>query len=251
MVGRERAKHIVRAIAFTWLVVFLVGLSIDAAPQLVCYTVGPGDTAAMLAFRLTGDVRNARASLFQVFDPTTAAWVPKVSYSVLQPGWRACVPYARYTPPRDPSQLRALDWLANTLSAVGWWWVPLVMSASAFLLNILGARADRDRATAMELETFGKAFIREFERPLLESSAHDSDRRPPLRSRLSATPRSGRLEIFLAPGAGRRYPNLVDHRKNVEYDIDRVMTVLGDGRFELGDLAEEDQWIVIPFRKAG
>jgi hypothetical protein len=41
---------------------------------------------------------------------------------------------------------------------------------------------------------------------------------------------------------------LSDHRKNLEYDVDRVMTLLADRRFVLGDLAAQGSWVVIPFR---
>jgi hypothetical protein len=49
-------------------------------------------------------------------------------------------------------------------------------------------------------------------------------RERPVRSRLRCGARLGRFDILLAPGEGRRYPNLSDHKKNVEYDVARVCT---------------------------
>ena len=59
-----------------------------------------------------------------------------------------------------------------------------------------------------------------------------------------------RLEISIAPGAGRRYPNLADHKRNVEYDVNRVMRLLGN-HFVVSDrLRAAGKWVVVPIRLA-
>jgi hypothetical protein len=56
------------------------------------------------------------------------------------------------------------------------------------------------------------------------------------------------LDILVAPSTGRSYPNLADHRNNVEYDVERILAQLGDGQFVNGPLYAEGEWVVIPFR---
>src|SRR5262249_4152286 len=85
--------------------------------------------------------------------------------------------------------------------------------------------------------------VREFERPLLQHAAE-----PAIRSRLRVRPYRARLEICLAPGTGHRYPNLSDHRKNVEYDVHRVVSALADESFVCGRLRMREGWVVVPFR---
>ena len=90
---------------------------------------------------------------------------------------------------------------------------------------------------------FGNRFIAEFERPLFRRTASDAA----VRSRLRFAPSRHRLEVLLAPADGRTYPNLVDHRKNVEYDVERVERILGAEPFVGGPLYAEGSWVVIPF----
>ena len=91
---------------------------------------------------------------------------------------------------------------------------------------------------------FVHRFVDEFERPLVR---YDVGERP-VRSRLRCGARRGRFDILLAPGEGRRYPNLSDHKKNVEYDVARVMHVLADDSFVSGALYTQAGWIVVPFQ---
>jgi hypothetical protein len=70
----------------------------------------------------------------------------------------------------------------------------------------------------------GKHFVTVFARPLIDASSGV----PPIHTRLRFLRRKQQLEIFIAPGPGHRYPNLADHKKNVEYDVDRVIRVLGN-----------------------
>jgi hypothetical protein len=93
------------------------------------------------------------------------------------------------------------------------------------------------------MSQFAYLFVREFERPLLQHAAE-----PAIRTQLRVSPYRARLEICLAPGNGRRYPNLSDHRKNVEYDVDRVLSALADESFVCGRLRMREGWVVVPFR---
>jgi len=105
---------------------------------------------------------------------------------------------------------------------------------------------DRRKTTSQALQKFGTAFIHEFERPLID------ERRPQsmLRAELALSPDRHSLEVRLAPTDGRRYPNLADHRTNVEYDIERVMNLLNDRRFTCGPLRARGSWVAIPFQMA-
>jgi hypothetical protein len=69
-----------------------------------------------------------------------------------------------------------------------------------------------------------------------------------VRSDLRFGARRGRFSILLAPGEGRRYPNLSDHKKNVEYDVARVVRVLADDSFVSGAPYAKAGWIVVPFQ---
>jgi hypothetical protein len=94
---------------------------------------------------------------------------------------------------------------------------------------------------------FAQRFVDEFDRPLVRYDAE-----PPVRSRFRRGTRRGRFDVLIAPGEGRRYPNLSDHKKNVEYDVARVMHVLADDSFASGSPYTQAGWVVIPFKfKAG
>ena len=76
----------------------------------------------------------------------------------------------------------------------------------------------RRKTASIIVRYFVHRFVDEFERPLVR---YDVGERP-VRSRLRCGARLRRFDILLAPGEGRRYPNLSDHKKNVEYDVARV-----------------------------
>jgi len=54
--------------------------------------------------------------------------------------------------------------------------------------------------------------------------------------------------VLIAPGSGRRYPNLSDHRVNVEYDVRRVLRLLDDRLVVTRPLRLEGQWVVVSLR---
>ena len=102
----------------------------------------------------------------------------------------------------------------------------------------------RRKTASIVVRYFVHRFVDEFERPLVR---YDVEERP-VRSRLRWGARLRRFDILLAPGEGRRYPNLSDHKKNVEYDVARVMHMLGDDSFVSGALYTQAGWIVVPFQ---
>ena len=95
-----------------------------------------------------------------------------------------------------------------------------------------------------EMQRFGETFILEFERPLIQPD----HRERPIQSRLRARPERRRLEIFLAPNGRSRYPNLSDHKKNVEYDVTRVLHTMRDRSFVCSSVYARGRWVVVPFQ---
>ena len=91
---------------------------------------------------------------------------------------------------------------------------------------------------------FADRFVHEFERPLIQQDAAER----PIRVQVRSSPFGRRFDILLAPGTGRRYPNLSDHKQNVEYDVIRVLHVLADESFVNGPLCAHAEWVVVPFR---
>jgi hypothetical protein len=226
----------------------LAGVSFaSAAPQLTCYAVQRGDTAARIALRLTRNARNIDAPWFQIFDPSTSAFIPKSRYGHIQPGWQACLAGPMLAAP--PASSRPAAFAPARVSPFGilrWWWAPVLFFTTALAWIATQNYLESRQATSRALERFGMSFIREFERPLLQLGVES-----PLRSRLRIVPERDRLEILLAPNDGWHYPNLTDHRKNVEYDVERIVTLLGERRFVCGQLGTRGPWVVIPFRLEG
>ena len=131
-------------------------------------------------------------------------------------------------------------------------WVALLfVIGSVMPLAWVEARryVDQRRATLDIMKRFGGQFISEFERPLFRRHIAE----PPIRSRLRCAPARHSFEVLVAPANRRIYPNLVDHRRNVEYDVERVLRLLKNepfpqGRpFVNGPLRSEGPWVVIPF----
>jgi hypothetical protein len=227
------------------------------AQQFACYyTVRPGDTAASIALMLTGNADSRMAPSFQMLEPGASTFVSKAAYNAIAPGWRACVleqivqrrPLENRPHP-SPSRLSILADLTGKLTHVDF---DLVLWVAAGLMAIyLAAVADdywEERQGVINvMKRFGWKFVREFEYPLQQ---HDATV-PAILSRLRFMPHKGRLEVLLAPGSGHCYPNLSDHRRNVEYDVGRVLHTLRDESFINEPLASRGRWVVIPFRVKG
>jgi hypothetical protein len=125
-------------------------------------------------------------------------------------------------------------------------WVGAAMPLLWFGWRIVDDYLDRRKRASIVVRHFVQRFVEEFERPLVRNGVGER----PLRSRLRFGLRRGRFDILLAPGDGRRYPNLSDHRKNVEYDVSRVMHVIGDDSVLGGAPYTRAGWTVVPFQFA-
>lgn len=213
-----------------------------AAQRLACSPIRPGESAARVAARITGDARNRNEPWFQILDPATNRAIPKSRYDLVHAGWIACV-YERPRPVPIPAALaassRTLDGLDSTYVS----WVLLVLLISLAIHGADDYVSDR-RVVRRLLASFGETFVREFDRPLVR--AHPSDR--VIDSRLRFTPHRSRVEVLLAPCAGRPYPNLADHRKNVEYDVWRVLRAMNDPPFVQEPMYAQGRWVVVPFQ---
>jgi hypothetical protein len=241
-----------------WLLSTLVALAAAQnalAQPLYCTPIRPGETAPQVAARITGEANGAREPWFQIVDPATSRFVPKARYGYVRAGWHACVaaelpasvapPVGSNTPAWTRDLRTAYDDVARLIrspdSDLGLWLALLA------LIAIATHSADhyfRDREQILKaMQRFSQKFIREFERPL---AGGDVSVRP-IHSRLRFAPHASRLDILIAPGAGRRYPNLTDHRNNVEYDLRRVLNVLGDEPFVNGRPYMDGRWVVLPF----
>lgn len=239
------------------LVLFLV----TAAPgrivalQFVCHPIRPGDTAALLAQRLTGDPENRQQPWFRIVDPATAKVISKSHYHVIRPGWLACVALASsehqskraanqtasVVPVRQVTSLQGrLD--ATDLAVVGCW-AAFCLLITLLLWSVLEQYLQETHTTLDRMKLFGDRFIKEFERPLAQPDCADR----PIRSRVRYMPHRRRLDILLAPDGGHHYPNLSDHKKNVEYDVARIVRDLRHEAFVSGRLHAQGPWVVIPF----
>ena len=269
------------------IVLMLEALPTDAFAQSpVCHAIRRGESAAQAARRTTGNGRNAYQAWFQIMN-ASSRFVPKSQYDRIHAGWRACVVPAIWNLPSNenhgeereaanvskapngsgvaklvaaPTALASADagdgpgdgpqpaaadvfrrlggvdvtmlWLCAVVDvlSLGWW--------------IVDGYLARRKAASTVVRYFVDRFVHEFERPLVR---YDVEERP-VRSRLRCGARLRRFDILLAPGEGRHYPNLSDHKKNVEYDVARVMHVLGDDSFVSGALYTQAGWIVVPFQ---
>jgi len=256
------------------LLLLLCGAPLRAhAQQFVCSPIESGDTASRLARRLTGNARAVYTNAFQIRDPARQMFVPKSQYRrPLSTHWEACVArepvkaplaYAPVLasaspamPPAEPVITSAPLTVAPVRSVAGSsngspsGVVSIATIGSAVVAILLFYVTTRGwlspRPAPPVLQRAGEEFVNAFAQPLIDSSA----RVPPIRARLRFVHHAGRLEISIAPGAGRRYPNLGDHKSNVEYDVTRVMRTLG-GHVVVSDrLRASGKWVVIPIRLA-
>ena len=245
------------------------------AQQFVCSPIVRGDTASRLARQLTGNAAAVYSNAFQIRDPARQMFVPKSHYQRLSTHWQACVARGAVTPnplayapavalathavepeaPEAPIVASPMPGVASAaLSAL-----PadrshddvifaVKIGAAVLLMLLIGAAtadALASRPIPPVMQRAGEEFLSAFARPLIDSSS----RVPPIQARLRFVRHAQQLEISIAPGAGRRYPNLVDHKRNVEYDVNRVMRLLGT-HFVMGDLRAAGKWVVVPIRLA-
>jgi hypothetical protein len=260
----------------------LVVLFLCAAPafvegqQFVCSPIRRGDTPSRLARRLTGNPASAYSPAFQVRDPVRQLFVPKSHYWHLSTRWQACVAIAApqstplaYAPvvaspapelsptivPAGPTITSAPLAIASALPAPalshgshGDFAFTATMVSAAVLMVLIYAAVDLriPHPIPPVIQRAGEQFVIAFARPLIDPSSSV----PPIQVRLRFIRRVQQLEICIAPGAGRRYPNLVDHKRNVEYDVDRVMRVLGNHVVMSDRLRAAGKWVVVPIRLA-
>lgn len=247
MEGTRRSLWISAAVL---LLICTLASRVDAQ-QFVCWPIADGDTASSLARRLTGHASAAYGLSFQIRDPARRMFVPKSHYQRLQSDWQACVAPgpvpnvpAAYSPDVElaPTPSMTADAPASTPAPVVAAAAPLALvhvdrapfdlpyastiGAALVLLMVLAAVAGSFTSRPMPpaVRRAGENFIAVFARPLVDESTSA----PPIQTRLRFRRRKQQLEIRIAPGPGHRYPNLADHKKNVEYDVDRVMRILGN-----------------------
>ena len=225
-----------------------------SAQQFACSSVRQGDTAARLALRLTNSAENRYAPWFQILDPATSRFVRKDAYDAIRPGWKVCVarnaaairPRRQMAIPSDrakPETARLFERLTAMDPAYTW------MMAVAILAPLLASPVakkyfEKRRAMLDSMSRFAAVFVREFAQPLPRQHAADQ----PIKARLQCAPYRARLEILLAPNQGHSYPNLSDHKKNLEYDIERVLRLVPDQPFIRGEAYSRGDWVVIPFQ---
>jgi hypothetical protein len=231
---------------------------------------------------VTGNGRNAYQDWFQLMNPSSR-FVPKSQYNRIRLGWQACVirpaaerlssnanhveereaprvseissrsgdregvavPAPVASADDDRPQSAASD-AARKLGGVDLTmvWLCAATVVPWFGWRIVDGYLTRRKTAAIVVQSFVRRFVDEFERPLVR---YDVAERA-VRSELRFGARRGRFDILLAPGEGRRYPNLSDHKKNVEYDVARVMRVLGDDSFVSRAPYTRAGWIVLPFQ---
>jgi hypothetical protein len=248
-----------------WWVLFaavclLVGApSARAGERMTCVTIHTDETVASVAKRVTGDARNMQASWFQIVNPTTSRPVPKTRYGFIFAGWNACTtaddplpevaiqPVAQLAPRSGVLDLPATRPVAATLApavwapAALWSTVVLTLALTCWLVDeYLAGRRD----TLRSMKVYAERFVEEFERPLQQP--HLAHR--PIQSRVRFKPGRARFDVFLAPEAGLRYPNLTDHKGNVMYDVVRIQRALSEHAFVSSRPYARGRWVVVPFR---
>ena len=263
------------------MIVLLAGAPSAAfSESLDCHPIRRGESAAQVARRITGDSRDAYQSWFQIRN-ASSRFVPKSQYHSIRAGWQACLlkpivqrASAKVEDVVTPSVLSEALPMASApvapavlvtrepadgstglqsaafvlLRAIGGLDFPMVWLGAAMVVPLVGWRfmddyLVRKKTRTIVMQHFATRFVQEFERPLRLSEA---DR--PVRSRVRYSARRGRLDILLAPGKGRRYPNLSDHKKNMEYDVARIVRALADQSFVNGPLYTQAGWVVVPFQ---
>jgi len=258
------------------------------AQSPVCHAIRRGESAAQAARRTTGNGRNAYQTWFQImnassrfvpksqYDRIHAGWLACVVPAIRSRSSNANANHVEEPDDADISEAPTNTGVAEVLAAPtalasadardgavdrsqpaasavsqsfgGADFTMLWLCAAVVVLwlgwLIVDEYLARRKTASMIVRYFVRRFVDEFERPLVR---YNVDQRP-VRSRLRWGARRGRFDILLAPGVGRIYPNLSDHKKNVEYDVARVMHKLGDDSFVSGALYTQAGWIVVPFQ---
>ena len=247
---------------------------------LDCHSIRRGESAAQVARRITGDSRDAYQTWFQIRN-ASSRFVPKSQYNSIRAGWQACLlkpivqrasakvedivapsvlsealstspavvaPAVLVSGEPDDGNKTAQSVAFEILRAIGGLDFPMVWLGAAMVVPWVGWRfmddyLVRKKTRTIVMQHFATRFVQQFERPLMWSA---SDR--PVRSRVRYSARRGQLDILLAPGKGRRYPNLSDHKKNMEYDVARIVHALADRSFVNGPLYTQAGWVVVPFQ---
>jgi len=260
-----------RLAAVVFLFVCAVPSRVDAQ-QFACRPIARGDTASSLARRLTGHAALAYADVFQILDPARRMFVPKSQYRRLRSEWQACVatgpltstppayapviapaatamvptePAITITPLATSSAPLSLAPTERTLSGI---LLGTAVGGVVVVMLLLAAAAGwlAPRPIPPPMRRAGERFVTMFAQPLVDLDSGV----PPIETRLRFVRRKQQLEISIAPGPGRRYPNLADHKRNVEYDVNRVIRVLGN-RYVLTDrLRAAGKWVVVTIRPA-
>jgi len=221
-----------------------------------CYRIRAGDSAADVAEHLTGHRGNLSGSLFQIFD-SNRQLVSKDYYDRIAPGWTVCLaegrsPVAiRSESPAKPAgsvkqpEPRVAELQPAFYDPVVWWLASLVLAGMTSLVALNSWR--KQLALAHIMQCFGGDFVREFGRPWAQYRGAGSLPR----ARLRINSRQARVEILVAPAPGQTYPNLSDHRSNVEYDIVRITSALKHDAFAGVEPYAEGEWVVLPFQFKG
>jgi hypothetical protein len=251
-----------RALLIGAFVVMAVPAGAPAQSRFVCWPIAPGETAWSLAQRLTGSANDAYSDRFQIRDPMRTAFVPKSQYHRLSADWDVCVAGDAVRPTADevrpiaveavrsaaivsPAPQRAprhvLDAHDLDLALRVGLTVSLLLFASTVVMRFVPPAP-----VPPHLQRAGEAFISAFVSPLIDPGADA----PPIVTRLRFVRHRDQLEIYLAPNGGRRYPNLQDHKKNVEYDVARVLQLLQPRVVISSPLRAEGKWVVVPIRLA-
>src|SRR5262245_42316207 len=197
----------------TGLLVLVVSApTVVARQSLVCSPIYAGETGAAVALRLTGDTENLYRPWFRIAD-ASGRFVPQSQYTTLRSNWRVCLPADISTLSREsqPASERPngprydIEFAARIAAAVFLIMLPW---------SLLDEYVRRTRPVPAPLRGHAQCFVAAFARPLLTRSSTQ----PPISWRLRYLPARKEVEVLIAPGTGRRYPNLSDHRVNVEYD---------------------------------
>jgi hypothetical protein len=253
---------------------FLTATASPAAAQSwLCSPVYAGESGAAAARRLTGDAGNLYQPWFRIAT-SAGIVVPQSRYARLRADWRVCLPPGVAVVPRPtPSVTASGDDRTRELAVVPTSDVAVVprptpsatawrdgrtydtrfavrVALAAFLMMLpwwlLDEYVRRTRPVRALLRFHAERFIDAFARPLLSRASG----LPPISTQLRFLLTRQEVEILIAPVAGRRYPNLFDHKLNVEYDVRRVLSQLDDRLVVTRPLRVKGRWVVIRVRTA-